>query len=99
MSELEIVVAQSPAHLNGPDERFAWLSKSLGYPSVQGADLLLLPELFLTGYNIGINVTKCCEVENGFYADKISALSKTHSIAIHYGYVESGKSNEIFCRF
>lgn len=89
MSSLEVVVAQSPAELDGPQARFEWLAKSLSLDVMQGADLLLLPELFLTGYNIGENVKEWSESVDGHYAKKIAALCQQHDIAIHYGYAES----------
>lgn len=93
MSEIEIVVAQSPAQLDGPEARFEWLAKSLNHSSVAGADLLLLPELFITGYNVGEKVNKWCEPADGFYAEKIAALCKKHQIAIHYGFAESDQNH------
>ncbi|MGK0271555.1 MAG: putative amidohydrolase [Cocleimonas sp.] len=89
MSSLEVVVAQSPAELDGPEARFEWLKESLNLEIIQGADLLLLPELFLTGYNIGSKVKAWSETVDGFYAQKIKALCQKHDIAIHYGYSES----------
>jgi len=88
MPELEVVVVQSPAELDGPEERYTWLAENLNHPSIKGADLLLLPELFLTGYNIGGKVNEWCEAADGLYAKKIADLCKQHHIAIHYGYAE-----------
>ena len=94
MDSLNIVVAQNPAELDGPQARFDWLEKQLQDSQAWGADLLVLPELFLTGYNIGTNVNQWCEAKDGPYARKISVLCKAHKIAIHYGYAEhsSGKT-------
>ena len=89
LSTLEVVVAQSPAELEGPQARFDWLAKSLKLEIMSDADLLLLPELFLTGYNIGANVKEWSEKADGFYAKKIVALCQQYNIAIHYGYSES----------
>ena len=88
MSSLEVVVAQSPAELEGPKKRFEWLAESLRLDIFEGADLLLLPELFITGYNIGAKVKAWSETINGVYAKQIEALCLQHSIAIHYGFSE-----------
>jgi len=93
MNSLEVVVAQSPAELEGPQARFEWLVESLTLEIMRDADLLLLPELFLTGYNIGANVKSWCETSVGPYAKRIAMLCKENSIAIHYGYSESHKNN------
>ena len=89
MNELVVVVAQNPAELEGPQSRFEWLVESLTLEIMRGADLLLLPELFLTGYNIGANVKSWCETANGHYSKQIEALCQQHNIAIHYGFAES----------
>lgn len=89
MSSLNVVVAQSPAALNGPQERFNWLAQILKDGQLQGADILLLPELFLTGYNVGQKITDWAEPANGTYAQKIADLCVKHGIAIHYGFAET----------
>ncbi len=94
MSTLEVVVAQTPGELEGLQARFEWLVESLKLEIMQGADLLLLPELFLTGYNIGSNVETWSETADGPYAKKIAALCQQHDIAIHYGFSEKGYSED-----
>ena len=51
-----LAVFQSPSALNGPQERLTWLEASLRKISGRGVDLVLLPELFMTGYNMGSNL-------------------------------------------
>ena len=84
-----MAVGQSPADLT-PTERITWLRDVL--PEVQTAqtDLLLLPELFASGYNIGEQVVARAEPSAGPTAETIAALAKQHSLAIHYGYAEQG---------
>jgi len=94
MSTLEVVVAQTPAELEGPQARFEWLVESLKLEIMQGADLLLLPELFLTGYNIGSNVKEWGETTDGPYAKQIALLCQQHDIAIHYGFSEKDCSED-----
>lgn len=79
-----LAVAQPPAELAPPD-RMAWLCDTL--KSVT-ADLILLPELFASGYNIGAAIQDRAEPSDGPTAQKISDLARTHSIAIHYGFPE-----------
>ena len=88
MGSLELVVAQSPAELEGMQARFDWLVESLNLEIMYGADLLLLPELFLTGYNIGSNVKIWSEAVDGPYSKQIAELCQQHNIAIHYGFSE-----------
>jgi 5-aminopentanamidase len=81
-------VAQSPAELTGPRERIDWLANALRGIEGQRIDLLLLPELFLTGYNIGDRVYDWAEPSNGPFAQKIAGLAARFGLAIHYGYAE-----------
>jgi predicted amidohydrolase len=88
VDSLNIAVAQSPADLFGPQARLAWLAECLARLDGQEVDLLLLPELFLTGYNIGEKVTQWAEPVAGSSARTIAALACRHNIAIHYGFAE-----------
>lgn len=53
-----------------------------------GARLLVLPELFLTGYNIGADVAPLAEPSNGPSAKAIATIAERHGLAIAYGYAE-----------
>ena len=83
-----LAVGQSPAALSSPQERLDWLTEALPAVSSESADLLLLPELFATGYNIGSQITARSERADGPTAQVIAALAKSHGVAIHYGFVE-----------
>lgn len=61
------------------------------------ADLLVLPEMFLTGYNIGVEaVGALAETQNGPSAQSIAALAKNSGVAILYGYPERGADGQIY---
>ncbi len=83
-----LAVGQSPANLSSTEERLVWLESSLPDIAAHNADLLLLPELFATGYNIGRDMTDRGEPSDGPIAQRMAALAKTHGIAIHYGFPE-----------
>ncbi len=51
-----LAVRQSPADPASRMERLNWLSDKLPEIAAEGFDLLLLPESFATGYNIGDQV-------------------------------------------
>ena len=88
ISNLNIVVAQSPADLDGPQARLAWLKACLVGLEGKKTDLIVLPELFLTGYNIGSHVADWAESADGSSAQAIAELARKHSVAIHYGFPE-----------
>ncbi len=61
------------------------------------ADLLVLPEMFLTGYNIGVEaVGALAEAQDGPSAQSIAALAKNSGVAILYGYPEHGADGQIY---
>jgi predicted amidohydrolase len=51
-------------------------------------DLVICPELFISGYGNLDNINKLSENHDGKYAKKISTLAKKSSTAIIYGYPE-----------
>ena len=51
-----------------------------------GAALLLCPECWLCGYNIGAAVTALAESADGASAQRIAAIARQYQIAIAYGY-------------
>jgi len=56
-------------------------------------DLIVCPELFLSGYGSFEKIKEFCEESDGEYAKKISLLAKKYSTAIVYGYPEIDKHN------
>lgn len=54
----------------------------------QGADLLLLPELFLSGYNMGPAIRDLAEPADGPSARAAGAIARQAGIALAYGYPE-----------
>lgn len=85
---IKLALAQSPGALNGPEERLQWLSDKLNELDSQNVDLLLLPELFLTGYNVGERLMDWAEPCDGPMAMLICELACQHNVAIHYGFPE-----------
>lgn len=84
-----IAVGQSPADLATHGMRLEWLRAILPEVVAKQTDLLLLPELFATGYNIGDQIKARSEPADGPTAQTIAALAKAHGVAIHYGFAEA----------
>lgn len=87
--KFRLAVAQSPADLATTAARIDWLRAALPEISAKKTDLLLLPELFATGYNIGGQIAARAEPSSGPTGQTIAALAKAHDIAIHYGFAEA----------
>lgn len=84
-----LAVGQAPAGLATTQDRLNWLSEVMPAVASEHADLLVLPELFATGYNVGNDVVARSEPADGLIAQAIAALAKTHGVAIHYGFPEA----------
>ena len=54
----------------------------------RGARLVIFPEMFLTGYNIGDAVFELAEVQDGASAQKASQIARGAGVALLYGYPE-----------
>jgi predicted amidohydrolase len=61
-----------------------------------GAALLLCPECWLGGYNIGEAVAQVAEPPDGAAARRIAAIARAHDLAIAYGYAELAGDGRIF---
>ena len=60
-------------------------------------DLLVLPEMFLTGYNIGAPaVARLAQTQDGDAARQIAELAKATGTAIVYGYPERSLDGKIY---
>ena len=91
--DMYLAVAQAPAALAGPAARLDWLEQQLDSHRQAGFDLLVLPELFACGYNIGDDVKLLAEPADGPIAKQISALARRFNLAIHYGFAERDGDN------
>ena len=56
-------------------------------------DLVLCPELFISGYGSLEKINEYSETHDGEYAKKISSLAKKYNTAIIYGYPEISNGN------
>lgn len=83
---LTIAALQAPGYLVGPQSRIDWLKAIVD--GLESVDLIVLPELFLTGYNIGERVLQWAEKRDGAFSRKIAALANANQVAIHFGYAE-----------
>ncbi|MBJ9976978.1 carbon-nitrogen hydrolase family protein [Pseudomonas sp. S75] len=67
------------------------------HAAVQGARLLVCPEMFLTGYNLGAQaVQRLAEPVAGPSADAVKAIAREQGLAIVYGYPERSEDGAIF---
>ena len=83
-----------PAQVDRNLERLARIAK---HASTEGVALLVCPEMYLTGYNIGIDaVRQLAEPSDGASAHAVAEMTRENSVAIVYGYPERGSEDAIF---
>lgn len=62
-----------------------------------GADVLVCPEMFLTGYNIGpAAVAQLAQPADGENAQAVAKIAQRHDLAIVYGYPERAANGTVF---
>lgn len=85
---LNVAIAQAPGWLADPQSRIDWLKSTIDVLGDTVVDLLVLPELYLTGYNVGEQIQQWAEERGGFYSSQIAEMARLNQIAIHFGYAE-----------
>jgi 5-aminopentanamidase len=91
--KLNIGIFQYEMQDEGPFEKISRLEEHLNKNS--DIDLLLCPELFISGYGSLEKINNYSETRKGQCAKKISNLAKQFSTAIIYGYPEVS-NNKLF---
>ncbi len=90
---MKIAVYQGPGVFLDVQASLALLDRLAGAAAAQSANLLILPELYLTGYNIGDDVGRLAEPADGASAARAGTIAARHGIALLYGYPErSGRA-------
>ncbi|MDD9733559.1 hypothetical protein PVW46_26950 [Mameliella sp. AT18] len=96
---MRLALAQAPGELSTVVARLDWLRAALPGIAADGADLVLLPELFACGYNIGDAVHERAEPANGRIFGAMRDLSREAGVAIHYGFAEAADGGATTRRF
>ncbi|WP_456652732.1 carbon-nitrogen hydrolase family protein [Bradyrhizobium lupini] len=85
---MRIAVYQCALGGSSREERLRRLRIALRDPQAAGADLVVCPELFMTGYNVSEDIGRLAEPVDGPFAQSIACLAREHGTAILYGYPE-----------
>ncbi len=73
------------------------LDKAASEASSEQADILIAPEMFLTGYNIGETaVREAAQEADGYMLEKVANLAYTHKIAIVVGFPELAEDGQVY---
>jgi predicted amidohydrolase len=88
MTQLTVSIFQSAARDETPVSRLNWLDMAANRASGEGSDLLICPELSLTGYGAITHHPDRAEAVLGEYSERVGEIATLHDIAIVYGYAE-----------
>jgi len=85
---LKLAVLQSSGRPGDTDFHLEQLETAATNAAGQGADLLLCPELFLSGYNVGDQLPGLAQALDGPFCMSACEIAKRQGIALIYGYPE-----------
>ena len=85
---MRVSVVQVDASLAGTANRLSWLETQVRQAAQRNVDLVVFPELYSSGYNVGDAVHRCAEPQDGPFAKRIQTLAKDLGVAVAYGYPE-----------
>src|SRR6478609_4759280 len=73
------------------------LAGAAQHASAAGVALLICPEMYLTGYNIGTDAARrLAEPSDGPSAQAVAEMARKNGVAIAYGYPERGTADAVF---
>ncbi|MNZ49867.1 (R)-stereoselective amidase [compost metagenome] len=94
---MRLALYQCPPGPNDVTGNLRRLEQAAQEAAQQGADLLVCPEMFTSGYNIGAErVAALAEPTDGATADAVALLAREIGIGILYGYPERAANGAIY---
>jgi predicted amidohydrolase len=95
-SSLRAAIYQYSVRDEAPERRLQRLREILRATPPGSFDLVVCPELFLSGYNVGASVAVLAQPSDGGFARAAAAIAKECGTALVYGYPEATADNPIF---
>jgi 5-aminopentanamidase len=92
---LRAAIYQYRCREEAPLERLSRLDQLLDAQDGE-LDLVICPELFLSGYNVGDRVRRLAEPQAGPFAEAAAALARKRRIALIYGYPEQAVGGDVY---
>ena len=94
---LRIAIFQGPEQPGSPQQNLDLLARVARDAARQGARLLICPEMFLTGYNIGpAEVRRLAEPTAGPSTQTVMSIAREAGIAVLYGFPERSAEGRIY---
>lgn len=94
---MRIALYQCPPLPLDPEANLERLRQRAAEAARRGARLLVTPEMFLSGYSIGLEaVSALAQPHDGDWAGRIAAIAREQGIALLYGYPERDAGGALF---
>lgn len=94
---MRIALYQCPPLPLDPEANLERLRQQAAEAARRGARLLVTPEMFLSGYSIGLEaVSALAQPRDGDWAGRIAAIAREQGIALLYGYPERDAGGALF---
>lgn len=94
---MRIALYQCPPLPLDPEANLARLHRQAAEAARRGARLLVGPEMYLSGYNIGREAAQTlAQPSDGPWAEQVAAIAREQGIAILYGYPERGEGGALY---
>jgi 5-aminopentanamidase len=87
MTSLRAAIYQYECRDESPAQRLQRIDQTLAAHGSE-LDLVICPELFLSGYNVGDRIRHLAEPQGGPFAQAVAALASKRRVALIYGYPE-----------
>ncbi len=88
LDRLRVAAAQVLAKPGQVATNLSALENTVRLASAGDVEVIVFPELFISGYHAGSQFLSCAESRNGSVFRKVSEIAREHGIAICYGYPE-----------
>jgi predicted amidohydrolase len=85
---MKIAICQTEGNPGQVGKNLDRMKQSAATAARTGADLLIFPETYLSGYNIGADIEKVAEKPDGPASRVAAAIARESNIALLYGYPE-----------
>jgi predicted amidohydrolase len=95
MDKITVAAASIMNFVGNPDQNFARIQKWTQSAAESGANLVLFPELCISGYITAPIAHDLAEPVPGPSTEKMIALAETHGLFIAFGLIE--KASDHFC--
>ncbi len=84
---MKIALYQGPGRINNVEAAFELMAQKAAEAAANGADILLLPEMYLSGYNIGPEAARAQALTLESLG-QAQSIAKANHIALVFGYPE-----------